>query len=377
MSQAEIDVLRAEVVRLTARLDELEQESTAPSTVFDPPVSTGVTRRGWMRAAAAAAVGGAAAAVVAERPVAAAAGDPVRAGQTTTTAVRTRLDYTGSDEGVGTLIQSGSTFDGSFSAHPAAVGAWSTSSSQPSGLYGFTDVTPTGTPVAGVVGRATREFASGVLGEAPEGAGLRGEGKYGLDASGDTAAIVVTPSDFRFPTDGTDFHRGGELFARAASDSGLAVELWYCTVGGSPGEWVQLAGPGQPGGFRAVSPTRVYDSRVPAPEPGRISGGEDRTVDITQARDLATGSVLGTVVTAGATALSFNIAVVDTSAGGFLSVAPSFETAFSAATINWSASGQILNNGSVTSLGNDGNVKVFAGGAGATHFVIDVTGYWE
>ena len=50
-------------------------------------------------------------------------------------------------------------------------------------------------------------------------------------------------------------------------------------------------------------------------------------------------------------------------------------TEVNAATINWSAAGQVLNNGSITRIGTDRKVKVFAGG-GSTNFVLDITGYW-
>ncbi len=56
-------------------------------------------------------------------------------------------------------------------------------------------------------------------------------------------------------------------------------------------------------------------------------------------------------------------------------MAPTYATEFSAATINWSATGQVLNNGSITQIGSDRKVKVFAGG-GSTNFVVDITGYW-
>ena len=45
-------------------------------------------------------------------------------------------------------------------------------------------------------------------------------------------------------------------------------------------------------------------------------------------------------------------------------------------TINWNGSGQVAANGGIVTVANNGRVQVSCGGAGSTHFVIDVTGYW-
>jgi hypothetical protein len=81
----------------------------------------------------------------------------------------------------------------------------------------------------------------------------------------------------------------------------------------------------------------------------------------------------------GATAITFNLAIVDTVGAGFLSVNPGDVTTFTAATINWSANGQILNNGTVCKLDAQRRLMVFCGGAAtaSTQFVIDVTGYYR
>jgi hypothetical protein len=340
-----------------------------------------------VRAAAAAAVGGTAAAVVGTRPVAAASGDALTLGQNNTTAIATRSDYTGSAEGVGILFQSGSGFTPGSAEKGAAIGAMTQNPKQPNGLYGYSTVDAGDTVVdadavsagaAGVVAHATGVGGVGVRAMSDGGPAVRADGSsYGAELSGELAAMVLEPVTFLPPTDSTEFHRGGEFYVQAVSDSGLAVALWYCTVGGEPGIWVQIAGPSQPGSFRAITPVRAYDSRAPQPSPGLLAGGSSRVVDLTQSRDLVTGAPTGSLVPDGATAVAYNIAVINTTGSGFLSVVPGgFATEFSAATINWSGGGQILNNGSIVQVFNDRKVTVFAGGGGSTHFAIDVTGYW-
>lgn len=391
MSESHVTELRAEIERLTARLDAIEAGETGETgEAVEPPCSdesTGrVSRRQWVRAAAAAAAGGTAA-VVAGRPAAAAAGSPLTLGQANTTATATRSDYTGPAEGVGMLFQSGNSFNTGSAEKGAAVGAMTTNALQPNGLYGYSTVDAADTVVgvdavlagaAGVVGHATGDGSIGVRAMSDQSSGLRSDGAtYGAEISGELAAMVLGPTTFVPPTSSTEFHRGGEFYVRAASDSGLAVELWFCTVGGTPGTWVQVAGPGQPGAFRAIDPVRAYDSRSAQPAPGVLSAGSKRVVDLTQSRDLTTGAPTGPLVPEGATAVAYNVAVVNTTGSGFLSVVPGASaTSFSAATVNWSATGQILNNGSIVRVFSDREVSVFAGGSGSTHFVIDVTGYW-
>ena len=64
--------------------------------------------------------------------------------------------------------------------------------------------------------------------------------------------------------------------------------------------------------------------------------------------------------------------------GGFLTVNPGGTVTINAATINWSASGQILNNGVTLTLNASRELTVIAGGSAgaATDFVIYVTGFY-
>ena len=63
---------------------------------------------------------------------------------------------------------------------------------------------------------------------------------------------------------------------------------------------------------------------------------------------------------------------------GFLTVNPGSIGTIAAATINWSSSGLILNNGVALTLGGDRQVTIVPGGSvgSGTDVIIDVTGYF-
>jgi hypothetical protein len=127
-------------------------------------------------------------------------------------------------------------------------------------------------------------------------------------------------------------------------------------------------------------PSRVYDSRLGTPAPGGpLLVGNNRLVSVKDRRALDTGAVVGAdIVPPGSTAVTANLTVVDTVGSGFLTVNPGGNLTISAATINWTESGQILNNGVNLTLGALRDVTVLAGGVGSssTQFVIDITGYY-
>ena len=177
------------------------------------------------------------------------------------------------------------------------------------------------------------------------------------------------------PTARTDDHKAGEMEC-------VDGDLWFCVASGTPGTWRRLtgaaAGTGFNSGFNAVTPGRLYDSRGMTPA-GALVAGSTRDLILRDRVDAGTYVVnAANYVPAGAVALACNVTVVNTVSAGFLSVNPLADTTVHAATINWSASGQILNNGVNITLGGDRQVTVIAGGnAGAsTDFVIDVTGYY-
>jgi hypothetical protein len=202
---------------------------------------------------------------------------------------------------------------------------------------------------------------------------------YALAAtfSGKASLFLRTTNDFLGsspklrPSARTDAHEVGEI------DTDSLGDVWYCTVSGTPGTWRKLAGPSTAGSFHAVSPGRVYDSRAPLPVTGTLTSGASRTISVANKRDLTTGAVAtADFVPVGATAITANVTVVSIAGGGFLTCNPGGVTAVDAATINWSAAGQILNNGVTLTLNSTRQLNVIAGGGGTTDFIIDVTGYY-
>ena len=225
------------------------------------------------------------------------------------------------------LEASNATGDSSF--YPAVLGGWAYSSSRPTGIYGFTNVSAG----SGITGASNSVGSPGVQ------------------------AIQIT----------------GAGTALTASGG----ELWFCVESGSPGDWRKLAGPETAGAFHAIAPARGYDSRRPTPLPGAISSGSNRVVSVKDGRVAASGAVdLADVVPAGARAVAYNVTIAETVGTGFLSVTPGDTASSEASSINWSASGLILANAGIVKLDDNRSIKVFCGGGGTTQFLIDVTGYF-
>jgi hypothetical protein len=150
--------------------------------------------------------------------------------------------------------------------------------------------------------------------------------------------------------------------------------LWYAPQRGE--KWITIAGPGTAGAFYPVTPFRVYDSRTPEPSPGKIQNDTSRLVDVSAARDLTTGApTTPDAVPVAATAIAYNVSVVNTEQPGFLFVADGDATTVSAASINWTAPETVLGNASTVKLDATRGIRVFCVG-GPTHFTIDVAGYF-
>ena len=138
-----------------------------------------------------------------------------------------------------------------------------------------------------------------------------------------------------------------------------------------------IVGPATAGALYVINPARVYDSRLPAPAPGVLASGTNRVVSVADARDLTTGAVTtANLVPPGATAIVCNLTVTQTASSGFLAVTSAAVATFSASLINWSSSGSILANASVVPVDASRQIRVYCGGGGSAHFVVDVTGYY-
>jgi hypothetical protein len=143
---------------------------------------------------------------------------------------------------------------------------------------------------------------------------------------------------------------------------------------------LKLAGPSAAGQLHPITPSRVYDSRYTAAVdagPGQIGQGTARTISVANAYAVESATVAQTdVVPVGATAIAYNVTIVNTGASGFLSVNPGGTPALTASSINWSSPGTVLANASVVGLDAARQIKVFCGGT-PTDFIIDVAGYYR
>lgn len=125
-----------------------------------------------------------------------------------------------------------------------------------------------------------------------------------------------------------------------------------------------------------ISPTRVYDSRCTG---GPLAKGATRTISVTTAIDSSTCAAGATnVVPDGAKAIAYNLTITQTVNAGNLSVYPAGGSS-SASAINWFGSGQSLANAGSVPISSGRQVTVAAGGTSGsqTHFIIDITGYYE
>jgi hypothetical protein len=228
----------------------------------------------------------------------------------------------------------------SSSSYEAAIGAYGEGDRVTNGLYAFTgerDITDTTTGYSIV---ATN--------------------------SGGRAHMLLNPG-------GNDPKLDAYGHRRGALRSDTVGNLWFCTRSGTPGEWRKLAGANSAGAIHAVDPVRVYDSRF---SDGPLVADFNRLVSVADAIDPVTGELSqSSVVAAGATAVFFNVTVTDTVGAGFLQVAPGGAPEVTGSTINWSGAGQTVANGSFSTIDGDRNARVFVGGNGSTHFIIDITGY--
>ena len=375
--------------------------SSADATDVMADSGAGTSRRRLLRLAAAGAAGAAAAAITTHATASADAGVNFVAAPTSTTS-RVGSAYIGNQPGAGFLFQSnpgaGLGILNQFSPYPAALVGLSNTASTSNGVLGHTN-TAAGVGVIGhsehagslygvqgvtngyagvsgeskgtgpgVVGTGWNSY--GVQGVAPKAAGLRGSGRYGADLDGAYATLRRGTSG-GVPSTRTVEGRQGDSYLEETLD------LWLCVATGTPGAWRRLGGLNTAGAFTAITPTRVYDSRVATPNPGLLTRGGNRTISVADGRSLDTGAVTTpNVVPAGATAITCNVTVVNTVDAGFVTANPGGVTTVSAASVNWFGPGQIINNGIVAQLGGDRQLTLVAGG-GDTHVVDDVTGYWR
>lgn len=359
----------------------MSDHTEAVDTRFEPANGS---RRMLLGKGAVAALTGAVAAVALSDPGSAANGDELTVGDITSGTASTRLT------GGSTLrVDNGTSNDDS-----SIVGV--VGGSTASGRWGVKGENAGGTPAAtgaGVYGTARTDGASGVYAEntSPNGVGLIAQHTIEADGSG-TGLIASSTNGTGIKTSGpeTDIELdgsgilyfsgegvGGTGAGRAGElASNGAGELWYCYETGI-GKWVRLAAPSSAGSYNPVTPFRAYDSRRALPAQGRLGIGAQRVISVADSRDASTGSVIASdAVPARATAVTYNLTVVNTAGRGFLSVAEGDAASTQASTINWASDGQVIANAGTVKLDASRQIKVFNGSGGSTNFLIDVTGFY-
>lgn len=123
-------------------------------------------------------------------------------------------------------------------------------------------------------------------------------------------------------------------------------------------------------GLVPITPKRVYDSRAGA----RIALDETRVISVATGTD---GSP--NVIPPGARAIAYNITITDTVTGfGYLTVVPGGAPTGGPSSVNWDKVSATIANGLQVGLDSNRQVSVYCSGVpgAATHFIIDVVGYF-
>ena len=314
--------------------------TTSDTSTPEPThTETRSSRRNLLRLAGAAAVGGAATAVIGGGSADAVSSAWMTEASTTTS--------------VTTSLTSG------------ALGSLSIYNTNTGGQAVLGSAKNDGTGVHGYVDASAGPAASGVLGE------VNANNGFGVVASGGSSQLLLSAK----PTSGTPVTSSGQRGAIHANSTGL----YYCVTGSTlfGDTWRTLADSSSAGVFHVVGPWRVYDSRRAAPGPqSPLTAGEFRNVSVADARDPGTGAVThADVVPAGATAIAYNVTVVNTTGtNGFLAINPGANATVSASAINWSAPNLTLANASVVGLNNRLITVICGGTATSCDFIVDVVG---
>jgi hypothetical protein len=127
-------------------------------------------------------------------------------------------------------------------------------------------------------------------------------------------------------------------------------------------------------GFTPITPYRSVDSRAFG-DSGKLHALEGWDWDLWRDENS------NPRIPSGAAAVTYNLTVTQTEGGGWLAVYPANSQYPGVSSINWVASGVDVANGGTVALGpsaftGPGSVQVGCG-AGGTHYIIDVTGYYS
>ena len=318
--------------------------NTITNESTDATVEPRSSRRNLLRLAGAAAVAGAGASLLANGSASAATG---------------AMQY-------GTANNAGT--DGTYLTASRPDSAFEVTNPHVNGAALFGSGAGDGTGVKGLVNAPTAD-AYGVWGQ------VNGSVGYGVVAQGGAAQVFLNPNNGTAGLPVSGVHKKGELVANGTG-------LYYCVDGdrSGVGTWRTVADSSAAGAFFPISPARVYDSRKAAPSPGILATGANRTISVADKRDTNTGAVtISNVVPAGATAISFNLTVVNTvGTNGFLAVNEGGNATVAASLINWSSVGLTTANSTVVKINSSRQITVICGGTSTScHFIIDVLGYYR
>ncbi len=125
------------------------------------------------------------------------------------------------------------------------------------------------------------------------------------------------------------------------------------------------AGPPQAGGFAAVSPTRLVDSRIDLGASGPIAAGASVALTLAGATS---------PVPLGATAVAVNLTVTQPKTAGWIAAYQPGSTP-NTSSVNFAAN-QTVANMAVVPLDSDGQIDLRNGASGTVEVIADVTGYF-
>jgi hypothetical protein len=153
----------------------------------------------------------------------------------------------------------------------------------------------------------------------------------------------------------------GSITLDATNNLWMAVEY-----NGSSTSYRKLTGPDTAGSLHVIDPLRVYDSRAVS----ILAAGSSRVVPVT-------GVVVASrSVPAGARAIVATLTLTGTQNTGFMTITAGDVGSTSSSSINWFGSGQDLATTVVSKLDGSGRAKLFNNSGNASHFILDITGYY-
>jgi hypothetical protein len=117
------------------------------------------------------------------------------------------------------------------------------------------------------------------------------------------------------------------------------------------------------GGFAALPPSRLLDTRVTGPT---LGSAKTRSLKVTG---------VGGVPSANVAAVVLNVTVTETTSNGYLTVSPTGTTRPVVSNLNWST-GATIPNAVTVKVGSGGSIDLYQSGPGTAQVIVDVAGYY-